>query len=363
MRIVRRWVDRRRVRALRRDWESFRTMIEPNLPAGESSVEIDEGMPDPTGDEAAGSGSPAEWRFIPDVEPETLSAEIDCARSGAPRPSVSAVPVSLAEEKRFLVLKTRIARRSPLLQQVVGGRALEEEALAAGRDMADLMTRAGTLVAARRFPPHEGDDFRREWHVVYLFLAKLEGAMTGSAETGAVLLRPGTSAGSARTVFAGANRPRAGVAWGKAISFVVEAAILLVFVWMAASMLGIKPGDVRSSLRETWAGVSRSERASVAASNKSVAKVEGAAVVQAPTGETEVTAPAAPASSSRAVVTAPANPTPGTSASGIPAASAVHFRMPRVVQPVILRYGTLGAFLLFGAFVSGLLLVFGMRSR
>jgi hypothetical protein len=75
--------------------------------------------------------------------------------------------------------------------------------------------------------------------------------------------------------------------------------------------------------------------------------VSGAGVAQTPTGETEVTAPAAPASSS------------GRAGSG----SAFHFRMPRLVQPVILRYGTVGAFVLFGAFMSGLLLIFGVRSR
>jgi len=45
------------------------------------------------------------------------------------------------------------------------------------------------------------------------------------------------------------------------------------------------------------------------------------------------------------------------------AEQAFAFRMPRVVQPVLLRYGTTGTYLLAGAFVCGIALLLGVRSR
>jgi hypothetical protein len=151
--------------------------------------------------------------------------------------------------------------------------------------------------------------------------------MTGSAVGGAALHAP--SDWTRREERARGSRLRA------LGGLVAEAAVILGFVFVAGSILGIGAGDVRRLTQ----GESRKPQETIA----------GAAVAQ-PTGETEVTAPAAPSSSL-------------PPAAGPAARPAVDFRMPRLVQPVFVRYGTAGALVLAGAFACGLLLLFGLRSR
>ncbi len=282
--MIRRWQDRRRIRALRRAWEIFRATLEPIL--------------------------------------ATVAEEV------ASEPGAEA-------EARFLALKEQTAKRLPVLGTVVGRRALEQEALAALRDMTELMNRTTTLATARRLSAAQREDLLREWHVLYIFLAKLEGAMTGSAMDGAALAGPGVWA-ERDSGFGGGERKRSRLAG--VVVFALEAAIVIGFVFAAASILGIGRNDLRLG----------------AAGGASVG---GAGVAQAPTGETEVTAPAAPTSS--AAGRGPQAPAAAATSSR----SSFRFRMPRLVQPVIMRYGTAGAFVLLGAFASGLLLVFGVRSR
>lgn len=285
MKMLRRWADRRRIRALRGTWESFRDSLEPALAAAA----------------------------------ETASEEFE----GGPLDHRAAVleTQAAAADRRFLATKAATARHMPALSAIVGRRALEQEAAAAARDMTELMNRVPTLEDARHKSLEERDAILREWHVLYLFLAKLEGAMTGSAMDGAALSTP--SEWAPREAGSSPARRHSRLA-GLAI-FAVEVAIVVGFVLLVASILGIGTDDVRAVLSGRPA-------------------VEGAAVAQAPTGETEVTAPAAPASSR-------------------PPASSSSFRMPRLVQPVIARYGTVGTFVLIGAFACGLLLMFGLRSR
>jgi len=316
MRILRRWADRRRIRRLRRAWETLRATVEPQFSKADG------------GDEVPVTVTEAEKRFIPGFELGPFRP------GGGP-----AVANSAAEEGRFLALKARTARALPVLSQVADDGELEAEAFAAGRDMTDLMNRVATLADAQRMPPAERASFAREWHVIYLFLARLEGALTGSTAAGVALARATTRVPRhSASRFPAAARSSWGL--GRVVAIAVEAAILIGFVAMAASFLGIDAADFR-----------------VALSGRPSHSVEGVGVAQAPTGETEVTAPPAPASSpvsTPAAVLASSSPLPSEQ---------FKFRMPRLVQPVITRYGTVGVFVLFGAFVSGLLLMFGARSR
>jgi hypothetical protein len=324
MRILRRWADRRQIHALRRAWKEIQAAVEPVF----RQADDDEPPVPPVSREA-------ESRFLPGFEvgqpPRT---------GGGVR--VETDPVA---ENRFLALKTRTARRLPVLAQVAGRRDLEEEAMAAQRDMTELMNRVPTLSDARRMPAEERTSFAREWHVLYLFLTKLEGAMSGSPVDGVGLARAGSAQQMAAYRYPAPGRAR--WAWGRLVSTAVEAAILVGFVVLAAKVLGIGREDIRSA----WSGRPANEAVQ---SVNGITGVGGVGVAQAPTGETEVTAPPAPASSSTTA------PSPASSSKPVYASK---FRMPRLVQPVIIRYGTVGVFVLFGAFVSGLLLIFAARSR
>jgi hypothetical protein len=342
--LLRRWADRRRIRQLKQSWEAFRAICELELAAHDADPE---GPPD-----GAANGSPGSER--PDEAP---------ARRGFVPPS------SAGLEGRFLRIKAETARLLPVLSEVVGRRALEQEADAAQRDMTELLNRVPSLADLSEMTPAEHQALLREWHVLYLFLAKLEGAMTGSAVHGTALrapvdwLRRDTRERHSRlSAIAG---------------FGLEAGIVLGFILMAAAMLDI---DLNQARRFASAVMGR-DRAQTAP------MVAGADVAQTPTGETEVTASAAPDSSSTPVSVPAAGPPPAATPGAPPGAAssqasaaapaapsggspvphhteqAFAFRMPRVVQPVILRYGTVGTYILAGAFACGLALLFGLRSR
>ena len=328
MRIVRRWADRRRIRELKRSWEAFHALLAHEIAVLEAEEQVIA--------RAAAQG---------DVVGEsngTRAATPALARSGARAASRAG---SIPMEARFLRVKADVAGRLPALGEVVGRRALEQEAAAAQRDMTELLNRVPSLVEASRMPAAERAVILREWHVLYLFLSQLEGAMTGSAIGGAALQAPSDWT---RREDPGRRSRLRGLA-----GFAAEATVIVGFLFLAASILGIGGHDIRRLVRGASPVVQSPETSA------------GAAVAQ-PTGETEVTAPAAPSSSSPpAAGVATASPPAVIAAGPAPAAvrPAFAFRTPRLVQPVIVRYGTVGALVLAGAFACGLLLLFGLRSR
>jgi hypothetical protein len=338
--LLRQWADRRRIRQLKQSWEAFRAICELELAAHDHDPEAAQS---PAG---AANGSPIE-------------------RSNASHHSAAAM-TNAGLENRFLRIKAETARLLPVLSEVVGRRAIEQEAEAAQRDMTELLNRVPSLADLSEMTPLEHQAILREWHVLYLFLAKLEGAMTGSAVHGTALRAP--------TDWLRRDQRERRSRLSAIASFGLEAGIVLGFILMAAAMLGI---DLNQARRFGSAALGR-DRA------QSAPTVAGADMAQTPTGETEVTASAAPdfsstpgavpAAGSAPAVAAPAAPAAAPLASatapatGVTAApprteQAFAFRMPRVVQPVIQRYGTVGTYVLAGAFACGLALLFGLRSR
>ena len=85
MTMFKRWTDRRRIRRLARSWHRFRAAVQP-------------------------------W-FAAAQEPPAR------------------------RERAFLAVKSRVASQLPVLGEVYGRRALEQEALAAMRDMTELVNR------------------------------------------------------------------------------------------------------------------------------------------------------------------------------------------------------------------------------
>ncbi|MGD8396899.1 MAG: hypothetical protein PVF43_15625 [Candidatus Eiseniibacteriota bacterium] len=255
MKMFRRWSDRRRIRRLAGRWQCFRTALEP-------------------------------W-FDADTRP----------------------PARL--ERAFLATKSHIALELPVLGQVHGSRALEQEALAAMRDMTELMNRMSGLGDAATLDATERDSLVREWHVLYIFLNKLEGTLTGSAADGVVL-----AAGEGPGYLPAAAAPRGG---SGLLGFVTRALVVALLLVAVAMVLGIDGDDILSRLPGSEGS-------------------DGAVVAQAPTGETEVPAPAAPLLSNM-------------------------FRMPRLVQPVVTRYRTPGIMVLGGVMLLGTFVLLRARSR
>lgn len=275
MGLWKRWSDRRRIRQLARSWQQFRHVLE--------------------------------------------------GRFRAPG------QVSSGRERRFLRVQARVAQRLPMLGQVYGRRSLEQDAQAAMRDMTELMNRMSSLGQAGELTPEEKGTLLTEWHVLYLFLRKLEGTLTGSTADGVVLAD--SKLREAEPIYAGSRGMQPSRRSGM-LGFVAPAAVIVAILWAAVTYFDIDRADLVS-----WIDNARSritDTAEIAVTEN--AEGHGAAVAQAPTGETEVPAPAAPKLSQT-------------------------FRMPRLVQPVVRRYGTTGALVLGGALLTGTLFLFGLRSR
>jgi hypothetical protein len=257
MALFKRWSDRRRIRKLAHSWQDFKAALEPWLGAEET---------------------PPDYR-----------------------------------EQDFLRVKSRIAQQVPVLGQVYGRRPLEQESIAAQRDMTELMNRLTALSDATALGAAEREELLREWHVLYIFLNKLEGSLTGGTADGVVLADgalPELEQGIAREPQV---RPRSSFA-----GFVARAVVVAALIVAIAMIFGIDD-EIRSWFADP-------------------ADSRGAAVAQAPTGETEVPAPSAPLLSH-------------------------NFHMPRLVQPVLMRYGTAGISVLCGALLVGTLVLLRVRSR
>ncbi len=258
MALFKRLADRRRIRKLARSWQEFRATLEP-------------------------------WFGNEEPVPES-------------------------RERAFLVIKSSVAQQLPVLGQVYGRRPLEQESIAAQRDITELMNRMNSLSSATKLGAPERDEMFSEWHVLYIFLNKLEGTLTGSTADG-VVLAEATRTESEHTYLHGpVPRQR-----GSLLGFVVRATVVAVLLIIIAMVLGFDADHIRAWL-------------------PGPDQVDGAAVAQAPTGETEVPAPSAPLLSHV-------------------------FRMPRLVQPVVSRYGTAGVAILCGALLTGTLMLFRLRSR
>ena len=97
--------------------------------------------------------------------------------------------VQKAQEEQFLRLKARIAHLLPVLTVIERGRATDPEALAAVRDITDMLNSFTTLSTPEPLTTEESEEIIARWHRIFIFLNKLEGALKDRRY--GLLLRPG----------------------------------------------------------------------------------------------------------------------------------------------------------------------------
>jgi hypothetical protein len=85
--------------------------------------------------------------------------------------------VQRAQEERFLALKARIAHLLPVLTVVQRGSVSDPEALAAVRDITEMLNFFTTLSTPEPLTKEEVDEVIAQWHRIFIFLNKLEGAL------------------------------------------------------------------------------------------------------------------------------------------------------------------------------------------
>ncbi len=85
--------------------------------------------------------------------------------------------VQSAQEEQFLALKAKIAHLLPVLTVIERGRSVDPEALAAVRDITEMLNSFTTLVTPEPFSKEETEEIIAQWHRIFIFLNKLEGAL------------------------------------------------------------------------------------------------------------------------------------------------------------------------------------------
>ncbi|MCX5799832.1 MAG: hypothetical protein NTX17_00330 [Candidatus Eisenbacteria bacterium] len=85
--------------------------------------------------------------------------------------------VQKAQEEGFLRLKAKIAHLLPVLTVVERGGASDPEALAAVRDITEMLNSFTTLATPEALTREETEEIIARWHSIFIFLNKLEGAL------------------------------------------------------------------------------------------------------------------------------------------------------------------------------------------
>jgi hypothetical protein len=85
--------------------------------------------------------------------------------------------VRKAQEEEFLRLKAKIAHLLPVLTVVERGRTIDPEALAAVRDITEMLNSFTTLATPEPLTRAETEEIIAHWHRIFIFLNKLEGAL------------------------------------------------------------------------------------------------------------------------------------------------------------------------------------------
>jgi hypothetical protein len=85
--------------------------------------------------------------------------------------------VQKAQEEEFLRLKAKIAHLLPVLTVIEKGGSVDPEALAAVRDITEMLNSFATLATPEPLTTEETEEIIGRWHTIFIFLNKLEGAL------------------------------------------------------------------------------------------------------------------------------------------------------------------------------------------
>jgi hypothetical protein len=246
--------------------------------------------------------------------------------------------VQRAQEERFLALKARIAHLLPVLTVVQRGSVSDPEALAAVRDITEMLNFFTTLSTPEPLTKEEVDEVIAQWHRIFIFLNKLEGALKDRSH--GFLMRAesvGDLAGT-RGRFAGGL-----VRFLLAFVTVVGAGVLIV------GLLGITPEQAMESL-ERAGGLILGE----GTTGPAVARNDERAVSES--GSDESIAPGSDAKEGN------------TQAEGKPFIRTKEVerkkgRVPVAMRPVLREYGRHLTMILFAILLGAIVLLFFLRVR
>ena len=146
--------------------------------------------------------------------------------------------VQSAQEEQFLALKAKIAHLLPVLTVIERGRSIDPEALAAVRDITEMLNSFTTLATPEPFSKEETEEIIAQWHRIFIFLNKLEGALKDRRY--GFLIR-GERGGDAQ---AAAPRPSVG---GGLLRFLIGLVTVVAVGVLIAGLLGITVDQARET--------------------------------------------------------------------------------------------------------------------
>jgi hypothetical protein len=146
-----------------------------------------------------------------------------------------------AQEEQFLALKARIAHLLPVLTVIERGRNIDPEALAAVRDITEMLNSFSTLATPEPFSKEETEEVIAQWHRIFIFLNKLEGAIKDR--------RYGFLIRGERTEASHAAEARGGIAGGF-VRFLIGLVIILAAGVLIAGLLGITIDQTRDTVEK-----------------------------------------------------------------------------------------------------------------
>ena len=248
--------------------------------------------------------------------------------------------VQRAQEEGFLRLKAKIAHLLPVLTVVERGRALDPEALAAVRDITEMLNSFTTLATPEPLTSAETEEIIARWHRIFIFLNKLEGALRDRRY--GFMLRPGEERREQ-----GAS---VGVLANSFVRFMISLVIIVACIALIAGLLGITLDQAVGTFK------------------KSVAVVLG----EGPVSTTGVVGSQAPDSvktvASGSDLKTETSPNKAGQPTFVrPKLTREHMEgrgvVPTALQPLLRQYGRHLTMVVFAIFLAGLVFLFFLRIK
>jgi hypothetical protein len=249
--------------------------------------------------------------------------------------------VQSAQEEQFLALKAKIAHLLPVLTVIERGRSIDPEALAAVRDITEMLNSFTTLATPEPFSKEDIEGIIAQWHRIFIFLNKLEGALKDR--------RYGFLIRGERTGEGQLAAPRASVG-GSLLRFLIGLVIVTAVGVLIAGLLGITVDQARETA-EKGLGLVLGEGTTGPAAARS------AAPDSSMTGLVVETVPAAQGPQEDPTGPQPKKKFIRTKAVEQPSS------IPTALRPLMRQYGRHLTMIVFAVFLAAIVFLFFVRVR
>jgi|GEM_PF-3172232 len=249
--------------------------------------------------------------------------------------------VQQAQEEEFLRLKAKIAHLLPVLTVVERGRATDPEALAAVRDITEMLNTFTTLARPEPVTKRDLEDVIGKWHSIFIFLNKLEGSLKDGnygfkLRQGEVRRQESTARSASGSGF---------------LRFVLSLVIVVGCVALIGGLLGIGLNDATIAVKKGVNIVLGQGGEQVTGVDARAAQADSAGSV------------AAPADSSKGK----ADAKPGQGAPALPMVIKGRYTgktaVPTPLRPLLRQYGKHLTMIVFAIFLAALVFLFFLRIK